>query len=394
MSYGDSLQVVNQKNRQLRSLLATMPWPRLASFEVAGKHYTLPLKTGKERPDTDVRSLTGHDENPEYLAGFFDGDGCVRCASNLSGVELCVAQAVDGAEVLLQFARTFGGSIHRHKDGLGLHKPCLVWRISGCDARHTARCLAPCSITKRRQLEVASTWPADSARRESCKKELSSLKRHDSGIAGHASWRYFAGFFDADGYILQRQGRNCLQLSIRQKYAAVLQCLQGFLGCEIGWLRHSVKLSKLSNAFELRICTTSACKHILEEMLLSGLVRKAAQAELALTLNDRNAAQVRSAMMEMVGNQMFGKRLDDYGLERAKKISVARNRASRFRQRGLLQAADALLREVEVLKSEHALLNVQLENRQLHEYIRSIESMTPNVQRCLRRVEALSILTE
>ena len=373
-SHGDSFDVVNQKNRHLRSRLASMPWTPLTSFEVAGQSYTLPWKSQQKFLDTDVRCPKNQHENPEYLAGFFDGDGCVQ-GSHRSGASLTVPQSVDGAEVLLQFAGTFGGRIHRLKDGLGLQKPTMCWAIYGRNARDAASCLAPCSITKRRQLEIIASWPGASACRESCAKELCSLKRYDSSIAGAVSWGYFAGFFDAEGYIEQPNGGNCLVLRIKQKHVTVLECLQSFLDCETGW--HGRISKRLRGDSELIIGTTSRCKHILEKMLQAGMFRKADQAELALTLHAQNAAHVRSAMAEMVGNQMFGKRLDENGLQRAREIKAARSRAKRLRQRGLLQAADALFDELDVLKTEHALLQAQHENRQLHEYMHKIESMTP-----------------
>lgn len=349
-----------------------MPWTHLTSFEVAGQGYTLPWNSEQRFLDTDVRCPKSQHENPEYLAGFFDGDGCV--SSRRGGASLTVPQSIDGAEALLQFAGKFGGKIHRQQDGLGLRKPTLVWAIHGRNARDAASCLAPCSITKRRQLEMLASWPVASACRESCEKKLCTLKRYDSGIAGGVSWRYFAGFFDAEGHIEQPNGGNCLTLRIQQKHVTVLECLQHFLECEIGW---PGRISRcLGSDFELKIGTTSRCKHILEKMLQAGMFRKADQAELALTLNAQNAAQVRSAMAEMVGNQMFGKRLDENGLQRARAIKAASGRAKRLRQRGLLQAADALFAEVDVLKTEHALLQAQHENRQLHEYMHKIESMT------------------
>eukprot|EP00439_Symbiodinium_sp_Y106_P043137 s1717_g5.t1 len=164
-----------------------------------------------------------------------------------------------------------------------------------------------------------------------------------------------------------------LQLCIGQKYVTVLECLQTFLHREIGC---QGTVCKRSGFFDLAICTTSTCKHILEKLLLAGMARKAAQAELALSLDRQNAAHVRSAMAKMTGNQMFGKGLDGDGLERARTIKLAQQRAMRLRQRGLLQAADALLAEVEVLKAEHGLLKAQHENRQLHEYMHKLESMT------------------
>ena len=373
VSPGDSLDVVNQKNRQLRIRLASMPWPRLTSVRVEGKDYTLPWNFRKEFVGTDAQCFTNQDLSTEYLAGFFDGDGCARNTSTLGGVELFVVQAVDGAQALLQFGSTFGGSMRRQHDGRGLVRPLLVWKIGGNSARDAASRLAERSITKRRQLEIVANWPKASACRESCKKELGILKRCDSGITGSVCWRYFAGFFDAEGCIVCSGGES-LRLRIGQKYSTVLECLQTFLRHEVGSRGSIVNCS--GSSFELVISNTSTCKRILDKMLLAGMARKSAQAELALSLDRQNAAQVRSAMAKMVGNQMFGKALDDDGLERARTIRVARQRAKRLRQQGLLQEADALFAEVEVLKSEHRLLKAQHENRQLHEHMHKLEGMT------------------
>ncbi|CAE7883870.1 hypothetical protein AK812_SmicGene20114 [Symbiodinium microadriaticum] len=373
VSPGDSLDVVNQKNLQLRGRLASMPWPRLRSVRVEGKDYTLPWKFRNEFVYTDGQSLTSQDQTTEYLAGFFDGDGCVRCSSSLSSVDLSVAQAVDGAEILPQFGSTFGGSMRHHLDGRGLVRPSVAWTIRGTGARDAASRLAERSITKRRQLEIVANWPESSACRESCARELKILKRCDSGVAGCVSWKYFTGFFDAEGYI-SSPGGACFQLRIGQKYSTVLECLQTFLQREIGSQGNIFNYS--GSRYELVMCNTSTCKRILEKMLLAGMAGKSAQAELALSLDRQNSAQVRSAMGKMVGNQMFGKNLDNDGLERARTIVAARQRAKRLRQQGLLQEADALFAEVEVLKSEHRLLKAQHENRQLHEHMHKLESMT------------------
>ncbi|CAE7499764.1 unnamed protein product [Symbiodinium sp. CCMP2592] len=378
VSYGDSRDVVNQKNRELRSRLASMPWPRLTSIELAGKDYALPWKFSKEFVDTDAQRLTNREQNTEYLAGFFDGDGCARCTTPLTGVELTVEQAVDGAQVLLQFGSTFGGSMRRQRDGHGLVKPTMAWTIFGTTARDAASRLAECSITKRRQLEIVANWPEAAATRESCDRELRMLKRCDSGTAGNVSWRYFAGFFDAEGCI-RCPGGECLQLRVGQKYITVLNCLQTFLHREIGSQGSIVKCSR--SYFELIVSTTSTCKLILEKLLLVGMARKAAQAELALSLNRQNTAQVRSAMKKLVGNQMFGRNLDGDGQERARTIRNAQQQVMRLRQRGLQEAADALFAQVEVLKTEHGLLKAQNENRQLQEYMHKLESMTADFQK-------------
>ena len=364
---GDELKLLQEKNRQLRSYLATMQWPRLTSFEVDGRHYHLPWKPESQ---TDVQRLATH--NLDHLAGFFDGDGCVRCLSDLSGCELTVGQVVEGAPVLLLFQDAFGGSICRHSDGLGLCQPVLVWRACGPNARWAASALACHSIVKRRQLKIAAEWPTSPLRREDCKEQLAGLKQWDSAIAGGCCWQYFAGFFDAEGYIQQlMQGCN-LQLSMCQKFVTVLECLQGFLSQEVGV---DVPVHKYAKAFTMTITTTATSKLLLERMLSAGLVRKAAQAKLALTLGSEKPAEVRHALGEKVGNQKFGKRLDDAGVVRARKIQQEQRRARRLADKGSCQAAGAILTQVEALKLEHALLNAQHENCKLLEEVGKISSL-------------------
>ena len=364
---GDELKLLQKKNRQLRSYLSAMQWPKLTSFEVDGQQYPLPWKPGSQ---TDVGRLATH--NLEYLAGFFDGDGYVGCTSDLSGCELTIGQVVEGAPVLQLFQDAFGGSIGRHADGLGLRQPVLLWRVCGSNAQKAASALAAHSISKKRQLEIAAAWPTSQFCRKDCRQELVGLRQYDSAVAVSCSWQYFAGLFDADGYI-QQQRRSCnLQVCIRQKFATVLGCLTSFLSKEVGV---DVPVRKYTRAFSLTISKTATSKLLLERMLNAGLLRKAAQAKLALTLSSENAAEVRDAMAEMVGNQMFGKRLDDAGTSRAYKIRLEKCKAKRLMDKGLYQAAGAILAEIETLKHNHALLNAQLENAQLLAELCKISSL-------------------
>ena len=130
-----------------------------------------------------------------------------------------------------------------------------------------------------------------------------------------------------------------------------------------------------SLGFELIISTTSICKFILQRMLDAGLVRKAAQAKLALSLTSENAEEVRLKMAGMVGNQRFGKRLDGAGVQRAKAISSAQERAKRAEKNAQESLAKSIRADVEQQKYEHAVLNAQRENYELHAYIDHIHAL-------------------
>ena len=128
----------------------------------------------------------------------------------------------------------------------------------------------------------------------------------------------------------------------------------------------------------LWVCGLTCCQQILQHFLAAGLVCKAEQAKLVLFLTPETAAQVHTELGHLTGNQMFGKRLDAAGQERARNIKRARQQAARLRKDGQLAEARAKLGEVEVLKDEHELLKAYLENRQLVEYSRKVQSLHHN----------------
>ncbi|CAE7322904.1 MTERFD1 [Symbiodinium natans] len=364
----DALDVVMNKNRELRTLLKTLSWPQLMSFEAHGKTYSLPCH------QAELSSHAGGLSVPrrlKYLAGFFDGDGCVR-PNGLSGCSLAIGQSINHAGVLLLFLDMFGGRVRRHTPGVGLCRPMLRWEVGGPNASHAARLLAPYSIVKRQQLRLAGAWPQDKLRRQQFNKELQGLKRCDSAVVGHCTMEYIAGFFDAEGYVQQQATRTSLSLTISQKYVTVLECLKDSLAhC----LSLDVQIYPLDSSYRLVVSRTSACKLLLQEMLAAGLFCKAQQAELALSLVPQNATQVREALADQVGNQNFGKRLDEDGSRRAREIVSANRKAARLKRRGELCQAESKLHEAEVLKQKHKLLKALHENQQLHDYACKLRSV-------------------
>ena len=368
---GDTMQEIRRKNNDLRKLLKTLPWPELKCFSANGRTYNLPL-----RAESRELSQRPAKARLEYLAGFFDGDGCVSCETKLSGCRLEVGQSFDQAEVLMLFRETFGGSITRIGGGMGLRKPPLRWQLCGDSARQAARILAPHSITKQRQLLIAARWPKTNSRRKDRKAEVCAQKKYDSAVAGPCSWSYFAGFFDAEGYVKQPRRGASLQLIVSQKYPRVLQSLRDFLNTtsgidatlrKFGEHQHNLWVSGLSN-----------CKQILQHLLGAGLLCKARQAQLALSLMPENAAEVSAELAGLTGNQMFGKRLDAAGQERARTIHVEQKQAAVLRRRGLHTDVEAKQRSVVKLKQNHELLKAVHESQQLFEYIRKLQSLHQN----------------
>ena len=367
----DTLKEVQRKNEQLRAQLNKTPWPYLKFFTSNGRSYGLPW-----RAESGDLPRSSSKARMAYLSGFFDGDGCVACCQSMSGCCLSISQSFDQAEVLMTFCETFGGSITRKGSGMGLQKPCLQWMACGQSARNAAQLLMPHSITKRMQLLLAAEWPAAKSLRQDCKAALRALKEYDSAVSGPCSWEYFAGFFDAEGCIKQNSGGASLSLALKQKHPRVLECLREFLAQS---LDKDATLAKAGgSAHVLCVCGLTSCKQILQHLLAAGLLCKAKQAELAVGLTQENAAQVNADLGRLTGNQKFGKRLDAAGQERARKIRRAREQAASLRKDGQLAEARAKLGQVEVLKDEHELLKAYLENRQLVEYSRKVQSLHHN----------------
>ena len=370
---GDSLQDVVKKNHRLRALLKTMRWPRLESFEVGGRVYELPCRQA-DLPACALGLSTS--ARLRYLAGFFDGDGCVGPSARCM---LTVEQSVNQAGVLLLFLDLFGGSVRRQCDGVGLCRPVLKWEVCGQKACHAATLLAPYSITKQKQLHLVAAWPQyKKAQRQHIKEELQLLKKYDSAVVGHCTMEYFTGFFDAEGHIQQGCGGGKLKyfrLCVSQKYVTVLDCLKGFL---VQRFSLDVRVRRDGPNFRLILGPTQVCKQVLHRMLATGLLCKAEQAKTAMSLTRANAAQVRATLEEHVGNQKFGKRLDEDGLRRAHEIQAFLNQVAYLKRRGEVHQAASKLQEVECLRSNHALLKARLENQQLHDYICKLHSL-PNL---------------
>ena len=366
----DKVEEVGRKNLQLRNVLKTIHWRKLTCFEANGQIYDLPLPVLRQ---AGACMNTLEDATVRFLAGFFDGDGCVACQESLSGCYLTVEQCFDRVDILMLFRKSFGGSITSHRGGVGLQKPVLRWQAYGQLARMAARLMAPYSITKHKQLRLASKWPAARSCKLEFHSELRSLKRYDSAVAGTCSWEYVAGFFDADGYIgLRHRGEGSIFLEIKQKHPSVLECLRIFLERSPDVNVPFPKVRAVSQAHCPRITGLLVCKQLLKKMLTAGLLVKAKQANLVASLTKQNAASIRAQLADLTGNQSFSKRLDSAGRERARKIQYAQGQAARFSRRGQKQEADFKLNEIEALQNEHVLMNARLENQRLLEYLYGI----------------------
>lgn len=343
--------------QRLNALLRRVRFPPLESFEVDGKVYELPVRSG---PPTCHPSR----EELEYLAGFFDGDGCVSLCSSTGRVLLSVSQSVQRPRILLRFRAAFGGGIYRERDARGAAQASLRWDARGNTVREAASVLHSLTIMKSAQLHQVLEGNICRDRRNNVVKALLRLKAHthEPGHGtGACTWPYFAGFFDAEGSITVRARSHSISLIISQTNPYILRVTLAFLENEglSNW-----NLYKLSaGSYQL------ACKHLdsakasLKKLLSRGLCLKRPQAEHCLVLTEKNHAETREAVSQLNGQQNFYSRLDEAGIERAeaihklqKKLSSLRQRRSKEKDHQVTVAIEAQIKE---FQEEHQLGNLQ-----------------------------------
>lgn len=93
-----------------------------------------------------------------YLAGFFDGEGCIAilknrfvrkdCSIYHPRYDLSIAISNQNLEVLLDVHKTFGGSITNHPNA-------YQWRVSALSAKAFLEAIQPYIRVKKTQLELA-----------------------------------------------------------------------------------------------------------------------------------------------------------------------------------------------------------------------------------------------
>ena len=352
----EKMAALQKENKELRAKLSTLRWPRLESFWARGQKYPLPWHPRLRRIGKTSEA------HLQYLSGVFDGDGCAYARA--SSCMLSMVQSYDNAEVLLLLQDSFGGGIYRGARGAGLIKPILQWQIHGIKAKLAAQHLLTYSTAKRAQLVMIASWPEEPACVKEWEFQLRQLKERDSAISSACSWAYCAGFLDADGSI-DIQLRGNAGLTFNQKFPSVLEHIQRFLAAE----GVPANLGVWERASKLRIRKDEDCKLVLRHMLEAGLRKKAAQARIVLSMTPETVNQVKDACAQLVGNQQFGKRLDEAGVRRACEIHQLQQRAKYWHLKGQHGKASALMEDVQILKSNHQLLKAQLENRELKDYV-------------------------
>lgn len=368
--WSGSLEKLQRRRERLEGLLARIKRPRLESFEVDGKRYQLPLLS----KDAEIEHCS--EDKLAYLAGFFDGDGCVSLNKTNGCFRLVVSQSVKGAGTLLQFRQHFGGSIVRLKDGNGFTTPTLSWQLCGETMKRASTLLTKHSRTKRSQLQISARGPVEKASRLQVADELKLLKRGDYVPDNRQlSWQYLSGFFDAEGCIKVRPHSASIALELSQVKPAILKQTLSFLhhqqhqSCRI-YPRECLPSNDSSHYYI--VCWGHVeCRRILQQLIANGLQQKREQANLARDLTSQNHVEIRDALFQLTGQQSRYKRLDSLGMEISKQIRKVRDRL----RSNTVQANRA------TLEGELCLLQKKLETQKLQS---SCEQMCSDLRRLLK----------
>lgn len=324
-----SLEKLHRRRERLKGLLARIQRPRLESFEVDGKRYHLPLLA----KDAEIEHCS--EDKLAYLAGFFDGDGCVSLSKTTGSFSLTVGQSVNGAGTLMRFRQHFGGSITRQRDGNGFIRPKLQWQLFGEAMKRASTLLTKHSRTKRSQLQISAYGHVEKAVRLQVADELKLLKKGDYVPDNRQlSWQYLAGFFDAEGCIKVSPQRASIVLELSQVKPAILMQILSFLhrqqheSWKIYTYTHECLSPNNSTAYYYRIncCGNEECKRILQQLLAHGLQQKREQANLARDLTYHNHVEIRDALFQLTGQQARYNRLDGLGMEMSKQIQQVQKR--------------------------------------------------------------------
>ena len=278
-----------------------------------------------------------------WMAGNIDGDGWFTSSNNGGLPKIGMSKALKGAHSLHRILDKLGGRISK-RAARGEHQQASeVWEVSGDLAARIAQQLLPFLKIKAKSAALLSTWLPrarcitvtrgteshpnlgwDAARRMvGCTKKsiyrtansgkpihgwliskrtdavdfrpqlaVNRKSPHQPVEALHVAW--VAGLFDADGHVRADSG---LQVSINQKWPAVLEALRVRFGGAVG---HYVKEDG-EGWYNWALC--KGARDFLTA-IRADVYEKAAQVELALTANRKNWREVEATLKTMRGGQL------------------------------------------------------------------------------------------
>jgi len=369
------LEVINKK---LNEHLRKQRWPKLTHVDVGGAVLQLPIK-----PEALLASkIPSVQADLAYLAGVFDGDGCVSPTADIhiSSCRLIVGQVASNIPILLAFLCRFGGSIAVGNPGKGCRRPQVQWTACGSRARAVASELYEHSLVKREQLEIATNWPECRSRRMKYAARLKDLKRSAPNITRRViCWPYFTGFFDAEGCIVVSPLNRNVRVQVSQRDVPILISMQSFLLHELPAGSHVAVRKSSQFGHILEVSSRKAVLYILEKMVANRLLLKRVTAEHVLDSIGSSLAVLRGAEPLVKGNQALFRKLDAEGCFRASKIKRLQDKCRCARIRGHLLTVSELQNQLTDAKLEHAILNAMTRIKQLRSEIAKLRSQARHI---------------
>ena len=260
-----------------------------------------------------------------YLAGFFDGEGCITIAHSQRGIygtyQLCILVGQKDKAPLIDFQNRFGGAI-------GKPNSTFHWVIHDKKALLFLETMLPYLRYKKQQAEIGIKFikgcigtnkklpRIEIKRREDLYWNLKEIKKRDIEFTKKEFEKietmdkymlelsYLAGFLDAEGCITvisrrpnvrQKSGSYVLKIVITQKSKAPLVDFQNRFGGTIN------KLGKLRTGFQWCVHHKNAA--IMLESILPYLKYKKEQAELGIEFIKKSISPVKSRGSKLVDGE-------------------------------------------------------------------------------------------
>ena len=179
--------------------------------------------------------------------------------------------------------------------------------------------------------------------------------------------------FDAEGCISLPPSSHSVRLEFSQKDPAVLLSIKSFLLSEASLQK--VSGPKGLNCKYIRAFGTRAVAHILQQLLLHGLLVKRVSARSVLTslLAGASHSELRKIGCVNKGNQNRYARLDAAGCKRAKQIKLLQRNLQNFHR--VCERSETLKSQLVTMQLEHQIASTQSQIQLLRADIASIRRM-------------------
>lgn len=241
-----------------------------------------------------------------YAAGIFDGEGCVMISRQRNTFFLSVRVTSTDRPILDWLLNNFGGLVNVQTPNKHVKtcRPCWYWAIHSRSASIFLSRIAPFSVIKKDQIELALEFQSrigprgvnrledsEITTRETYKRRLSELKL---GVApetreGLFDPAYVAGLIDGEGTILIYRVGDYYQLSVRVTNTDIgtLERMKSLFGGDIGTKKELVS-KRTRPCWTWQIQGPKAAELLVE--LFPYFIIKRAQVQLALEFQTKKHA--------------------------------------------------------------------------------------------------------